>query len=57
MMQPAALLTLCYNRSVDLLRIGTLGSSRIAERALFEPASAVPGASVAAVAAGLSPRC
>jgi predicted dehydrogenase len=52
----AALLTLCYNRSVDLLRIGTLGSSRIAERALFEPASAVPGVTVAAVAARAKAR-
>jgi predicted dehydrogenase len=36
---------------VDLLRIGTLGSSRISERALIEPAASVPEVTVAAVAA------
>jgi predicted dehydrogenase len=36
---------------VKLLRIGTLGSSRISSRALFEPASSVPQVTVAAVAA------
>jgi predicted dehydrogenase len=36
---------------VDLLRIGTLGTSRISEPALFEAASAVPDVAVAAVAA------
>jgi hypothetical protein len=36
---------------VDLLRIGTLGSSRISEPALIEPAASVPEVTVAAVAA------
>jgi len=36
---------------VDLLRIGTLGSSRISQPALIEPAASVPGVTVAAVAA------
>jgi len=35
---------------VDLLRIGTLGSSRISEPALIEPAASVPEVTVAAVA-------
>ncbi len=36
---------------MDLLRIGTLGSSRISEAALIEPAASVPEVTVAAVAA------
>jgi predicted dehydrogenase len=36
---------------VNPLRIGTLGSSRIAEKALFDPSLAVPEVTVAAVAA------
>ena len=36
---------------MDLLRIGTLGSSRISEPALIEPAASVPEVTVAAVAA------
>ena len=35
---------------MDLLRIGTLGSSRISEPALIEPAASVPEVTVAAVA-------
>jgi predicted dehydrogenase len=35
---------------VDLLRIGTLGSSRISQKALFDPALSVPEVTVAAVA-------
>ena len=36
---------------MDLLRIGTLGSSRISEAALIDPAASVPEVTVAAVAA------
>ena len=36
---------------MDLLRIGTLGSSRISEPALIDPAASVPEVTVAAVAA------
>jgi predicted dehydrogenase len=36
---------------VDLLRIGTLGTSRISEAALIDPATSVPEVTVAAVAA------
>jgi predicted dehydrogenase len=36
---------------VDLLRIGTLGSARITEKALLTPAARLPGVTVAAVAA------
>ena len=36
---------------MDLLRIGTLGSARISEPALIEPAASVPEVTVAAVAA------
>ena len=36
---------------MDLLRIGTLGSSRISQPALIEPAASVPEVTVAAVAA------
>ena len=36
---------------MDLLRVGTLGSSRISQAALIEPAASVPAVTVAAVAA------
>jgi predicted dehydrogenase len=41
---------------VDPLRIGTLGSARISQKALFDPAASVPEVTVAAVAARDSSR-